>query len=76
METAIKAIKILGLVILLVLTALLLQFSYVWFFSEAKTETVRFIIVLIASVNFYCLTGIFVNLMLRIARNGKNLVKE
>ncbi|OGY42501.1 MAG: hypothetical protein A2Y82_03990 [Candidatus Buchananbacteria bacterium RBG_13_36_9] len=71
MKTVIKVIKILGLVILLVLTALLLQFSYVWIFSEVKTEIARFIIILIASGNLYCLTGIFVNLMFKVARNEK-----
>jgi len=76
MRTTKKAIKIIVLFINLVLIALMLQFGYIWFFSEAKTQTIRVIIVLVASGNLYCLTGIFVNLMLRIARNGKNLVKE
>ncbi len=76
MRTTKKAIKIIVLFINLVLIALMLQFGYIWFFSEAKTETIRVIIVLVASGNLYCLTSIFVNLMLRIARNSKNLVKE
>ncbi len=68
MKTTIKVIKIIGLLILLVLTALVLQFSYIWFFSEAKTETGRMIIILIAGGNVYCLTSIFVNLMFVISK--------
>ena len=71
-----KVIKILGLVIFMVVTALILEFSYVWFFSEAKTETVRVIIILIAGTNLLVLTRIFLDSIFEIARNGKNLREE
>jgi hypothetical protein len=73
MKTAIKVVKILGLIIMYVLTALLLQFSYVWIFSEVKTETARFIIIMIASGNLYWLTGIFMDSMFKIAKSKKNI---
>jgi len=68
MKTAIKVIKIIGMIIMYVLTALLLQFSYVWIFSEVKTEIARFIIIVIASGNLYWLTGILVVSMFKIAK--------
>jgi len=73
MEITKKIFKILGLIIMYVLTGLLLQFSYVWIFQEVKTEMARFIIIAIASGNLYWLTGILMDSMYKIAKGKKNI---
>lgn len=76
MKIFIMVIKMIWAFLNFVLIALLTQFSYVWIFSEAKTEIARMIIIIMASCNTYCLTGMFMNLETKFYKRYKKQKEE
>jgi len=76
MKIFVLVIKMIWAFVNFVLIGELTLIGYVWYFSETKTEIARMIIIIMASCNTYCLTGMFMDLETKFYKRYKKQKEE